>query len=100
MYRSLGTYMRIINYYTQMIDMRMYSVVPIVDYSQEINHDAVMKQYMETLQKLENMNLKTEIRKMILETWIVGAAFGIVWEGDGPNEFLITLLDPAYCRVS
>ena len=58
LYRILGTYKRIIDYYVQMIDVRAYSVVPLVDYSQDIDHDAVMQQYMRTLQKLENMNLR------------------------------------------
>lgn len=100
LYRILGTYKRIIDYYVQMIDVRAYSVVPLVDYSQEVDHDAVMQQYMRTLQKLENMNLRSEFRKMILEAWLVGVAYGIVWEGDGPDEFLITLLDPTYCKIS
>ena len=58
LYRILGTYARIIRYYANMIDMSAYSVVPNYDITQEPDKEAIRLQYMETVQKLENMNLK------------------------------------------
>ena len=58
LYRIVGTYKRIIDYYVRMIDLSVYSVVPIIDFSEDVDKDAVLKQYVRTLQKLENMNLK------------------------------------------
>ena len=100
LYRILGTYSRIIRYYANMIDMSAYSVVPNYDITQEPDKEAIRLQYMETIQKLENMNLKSEFFKLILETWLVGVAYGLVWESEDDDEFMITLLDPAYCKIS
>lgn len=83
-----------------MIDMSAYSVVPNYDITQEPDKEAIRLQYMETIQKLENMNLKSEFFKLILETWLVGVAYGLVWESEDDDEFMITLLDPAYCKIS
>lgn len=99
LYRILGTYSRIIRYYANMIDMSAYSVVPNYDITQEPDKEAIRLQYMETIQKLENMNLKSEFFKLILETWLVGVAYGLVWESEDDDEFMITLLDPAYCKI-
>lgn len=100
LYRVVGTYKRIIDYYVRMIDLSVYSVVPIIDFSEDVDKDAVLKQYVRTLQKLENMNLKQEFYKLILEAWVVGVAYGLVWESDEPDSFLITLFDPDYCKIS
>lgn len=100
LYRILGTYSRIIRYYANMIDMSAYSVVPNYDITQEPDKEAIRLQYMGTIQKLENMNLKSEFFKLILETWLVGVAYGLVWESEDDDEFMITLLDPAYCKIS
>lgn len=82
-----------------MIDMSAYSVVPNYDITQEPDKEAIRLQYMETVQKLENMNLKSEFFKLILETWLVGVAYGLVWESEDDDEFMITLLDPTYCKI-
>lgn len=100
LYRILGTYKRIVDYYAKMVDMSAYSVVPNYDITQDPDKEAIRQQYMMTIQKLENMGLKTEYYKIILETWLVGVAYGVVWESDEDDEFLITLLDPAYCKVA
>lgn len=63
-----------------MIDMSAYSVVPNYDITQDPDKEAIRQQYMMTIQKLENMGLKTEYYKLILETWLVGVAYGVVWE--------------------
>lgn len=88
------------DYYANMIDMSAYSVVPNYDITQEPDKEAIRLQYMETIQKLENMNLKSEFFKLRLETWLVGVAYGLVWESEDDDEFMITLLDPTYCKIS
>jgi hypothetical protein len=96
----VGTYKQIIDYKVSFYDLTAMSVVPNIDFTQEIDNEAILKSYYSTLKKLENMNLKSEFHKLIHEAWLVGAAFAVTWESDEPDSFICLLMDPQYCKIS
>lgn len=88
---------RLINYFANMIDLTAKTVIPMIDPTVDQNPDDVLKTFYETLKKLEQMSLETEIFKVLLTVWTEGTAYGYVYDDD--DSFFIHMLDGEYCKV-
>ena len=89
---------RIIHHYSEMIDLNSCSVVPLLDLTKDNDEKKVLKNYYSTLKKVQQVDLQTEILKMIKVYWLEGASFGYIYDDD--EYFFIHMLDGDYCRIS
>lgn len=96
-YRS-QVYRRIINYNATMIDLKYRSVIPRVDLVKGSDKQKVLKNYYETLQTLDYMNLPLEFLKLYIINWREDISFGCAYFDD--EAFFILPLDPDYCKVT
>lgn len=88
---------RIINYYAEMVDLTAKCVIPMVDLESVQSESEILKNYMTTLKKVEQMSLEDEIFKMLLTCWSEGVSYGYVYDDD--ETFFIHVLDGEYCKV-
>ena len=98
LYRRSFPYRRLIQYNAEMIDLNCQSIIPLIDMTKENDKDKILKSYYNTCSKIEQMNLASEIFKLLTVAWREDTAFGYVYD-DG-ETFFIHILDGDYCKVS
>ena len=97
LYRLSFPYRRIISYYSSMVDLSAYAIIPSYDYEKE-DVDAMLKQYHETANQVEKMNMPAQIMQMLTVAWREDCFYGYIYEDE--KGFFIMPLDGKYCKVS
>ncbi len=98
LYRVSQPYRRLVNYNAQQIDLTAMTLSPSINITEENNKETVLKDYYDTCVKVDQMNLHSEIYKLLVTAWIEDAAYGYIYEDD--TGFFIYPLDGEYCKVS
>lgn len=101
LYTVSHVYRRMINFKAHQIKCDSWTVYPIINMVDENDPEAVLREYERVTRIVSNMNLKSQILKLMLSAWKTDVAFGYVYgnpEKDG--NFFIHLLDPDYCKIS
>lgn len=88
---------RLINYFSNMIDLKANYVIPHQDFTQDLDPETTLVRYYKTLKKNEQMSLDQEIFKLLTVLWLEGAAYGYVYDDD--ESFFIHVLDGSYCKI-
>ena len=101
LYTVSHVYRRMINFKAHQIKCDAWTVYPVVSMVEENNPEQVLKEYERVTRIVDNMNMKSQIYKLMLSAWKTDVAFGYIYgdpETDG--DFFIHLLDPDYCKIS
>lgn len=100
LFDSSSHYKRLIDYFSTMLTFDY-----VVDIYSQTNYevtkelkDNIQKRYINTINKLENMNIKHEFSKLITKSLIDGIVYG--YEYSTKNSYFIDILNPDYCAVS
>ena len=96
-YRS-NPYRRLIFYNASAIDLNARSVIPTYTLLKENKKDNVLKQYYNTLEVLDKMNLSLELMKMYIINWREDTSYGCAYYDD--DGLFILPLDGDYCQVT
>lgn len=101
LYTVSHVYRRMINFKAHQINCKTWSAYPIVSMTEDVDEEAILKEYERTVNIVKAMHMDTQIFKVMLQAWKTGAAFGYLY-GDPESEgsFYIHLLDPDYCKIS
>lgn len=98
LYRVSQPYRRLVNYNAQQIDLTAMILSPNINITEENDKDTVLKDYYDTCVKVDQMNLHSEIYKLLVTAWIEDATYGYIYEDD--TGFFIYPLDGEFCKVS
>lgn len=98
LYRCSHSYRRLVEYHAEMIDLTAYSIIPLINMTEDNNPDDILASYYNTCVQVEKMAMHTEIFKCLLIAWREDTFYGYVYEDD--EGFFIYPLDGDYCRVS
>lgn len=101
LYTVSHVYRRMINFKAHQINCKTWNAYPIVSMVDEVDVEAILKEYERTINIVKSMHMETQIYKIMLQAWKSGAAYGFIY-GDPEHDgnFYIHLLDPDYCKVS
>lgn len=104
LYVLSSQYRRLIAYFSSMIDLTAYSVIPNVSMTEDNDDEKILQDYEATLKWLEKMNLAGQIFSMLITTWREDCFYGYVYYDESEehdiNSFIVLPLDPDYCRIS
>lgn len=101
LYTVSHVYRRMINFKAHQINCKTWSAYPIVSVVDDIDEEAILKEYERTINIVKAMHMETQIFKVMLQAWKTGAAFGYLYgDPEGEGSFYIHLLDPDYCKIS
>lgn len=95
-YRS-HVYFRLVEFYSKMFDLRCRSVVPRYDLLKEYDHKKMLKEYQNTLDALDNMNLQDNMVKVITRCFIEDVCYALFYSDDVGSFFYI--LDADMCKI-
>jgi len=101
LYTVSHVYRRMVNFKAHQINCKTWSAYPIVSMVEEVDEEAILKEYERVINIVKAMHMETQIFKVMLQAWKSGVSYGYIYgdpETDG--EFYIHLLDPDYCKVS
>lgn len=101
LYTVSHVYRRMVNFKAHQIKCDAWTVYPIVSMVDENDPEQILREYERVTRIVGNMNMKSQIFKLMLSAWKTDVAFGYVYgnpEKDG--NFFIHLLDPDYCKIS
>lgn len=90
LYTRSNPYRKLIHYNASMIDITYRAIIPIMDFTKDINQDKVMKDYWNTCKLMNRSNIKAEITKMLVIAWREDTSFG-VWYADDTGVFILPL---------
>lgn len=95
-YRS-HIYFRLINFYSNMFDLRCRKVVPKYDLVKGNDKNKVLKQYQDTLDVLSIMNLQDNMIGILERCFIEDVCYALYFHDDIGSFFYI--LDPDMCKI-
>lgn len=98
LYRVCYPYRRIIHYNAEMVDLKAQSIIPMLESYNKKNVSKTLKNYFETLTKVEQINLASEIFKLLVIAWREDTVYGYIYDDD--DTFFIHILDGQYCKIS
>lgn len=97
LYFSFINYRRLINYYATLFNfdfiVEPYGILP-----DDVDSSEFKKDYKETIDFVESLNIKTEFKKILFHTYLDGVFYGYLRNDNG--NYYIQYIDPDYCRVS
>lgn len=96
-YRS-QVYRRLCNYYANMFMLSARNIVPNYDLNNPDTDDVIQKNYYDTANQLNKMDLEGQFRKVFLTCFIQDVFYGIAYCDD--QMLFILPLDPDYCRIA
>lgn len=96
-YRS-QVYFRLVMYNATMFDLNARYVVPQYDPTGENDKEKILKDYYETLQVLDKMDLQNNMLPPIINNFIEDAFYGCCWLDD--TGIFILKIPPEYCKIS
>ena len=97
MYQNSPQYRRLVQYYAYM-PVWAYTLSPVGHDSAKANSEAYSKSYFKVSKQVENMNLKHELSKAFIVSYVEGVLFGAIWSSN--NSFFIQRIDPDMCILS
>ena len=101
LYTISHIYRRMVRFKARQINCKTWNAYPIIGMVDEIDEEAVLREYERVVNIVTNMNMKTQIFKMMLQAWKNGVTYGYVYgDPEGEGTFYIHPLDPDYCKVS
>ncbi len=98
LYRTSHPYRRLIHYNAGMLDLSSRAVIPEYSPIKKNNNNKILKNYYNTLTRLNKLSLESEVYKMAVIAWREDLACGVVYEDE--TGFFILPFDNDYCRVS
>jgi len=96
-YRS-QVYKRVINYNAGMINLNYRIITPLVNLTEKLDKEQLIKDYYETILTISNMNLSLEFFKIYVTCFREDVFYGCVYYDD--TGFFILPLDPDYCKIT
>ena len=96
-YRS-QVYFRLIMYNATMFDLNSRYVVPTYNPIEDNDKEAILKDYYETLQVLDRMDLQNSLLPMLINNFIEDVYYGCCWIDE--TGIFILKIPPEYCRIS
>jgi hypothetical protein len=97
LYIASPHYKRVVNYFAKLSTMD-YIVEPYNLIMDKINEKPFMTGYQKTVDLLEMMNLKHEMKKVQQVAWVRDAFYG--YEHEGKNSYFIQQLPNEWCAIS
>lgn len=97
-YRS-EIYYRLCKYYANQIDLSIRNVIPKFDITEDNDVDSTLKNYQETLDVLETLNLNYEFRKAASISLREDVFYGCCYYTEGEGMFILPL-DPDYMKIA
>ena len=101
LYTVSHVYRRLINFKASQIKLNAWTVYPNIPLTEEPDMDNILQNYERVTKYVNNMNMKSQIYKCMLQAWKGDIVYGFCYgdpESDG--DFFIHLLDPDYCKIS
>lgn len=95
-YRS-QIYMRLCYFYANMFCLDCRKVTPNFDLTKDMDAAKVLKQYNQTLNFLDIMNMQNNMNEMLLNCFIEDAVYALFFHDDTGSFFYI--LDPSTCKI-
>ena len=95
-YRS-HIYYRLVQFYSNMFDLRCRKVVPRYDLVKAPDGNKMLKEYQNTLKSLDNMNLQDNMIEPITRCFIEDVCYAFFFSDDDGSFFYI--LDPDMCKI-
>lgn len=101
LYTVSHVYRRLVNFKAYQLQLKSWVAYPNISMVEQPDVDSVLKNYESVVKYVNNMNMKNQILKCMLQAWKNDVVFGFCY-GDPENdgEFFIHLLDPDYCKIS
>lgn len=101
-YRS-QIYHRLVHFYADMYCLDCRNVEPPYDFLKQLDQNKVLKQYSETLDFLDIMNLKNNMNEVLVNLWIEDVSFNLFFHDDTGSIFYRiepdeAILDMKYMR--
>lgn len=96
-YRS-QVYFRLIMYNATMFDLNSRYVVPAYDPTGDNDKESILKDYYETLQVLDRMDLQNSLLPMLINNFIEDVYYGCCWIDE--TGIFILKIPPEYCKIS
>lgn len=96
LFRSNTLYRKIILYYACMPTYNYY-LTEKIDLTKTYNASKSMKNYNAVIQKMQQINFKSEFSQMIALAILNGAYYGFVYDND--DGLFFHSLDPQYCKI-
>lgn len=97
LYVASPHYRRVINYFAKLSTLD-YIVEPYGISTDKINEKPFISGFQKTIDYLEMMNLKHEMKKVLQVAWVRDAFYG--YEHEGKNSYFIQQLPNEYCAIS
>ncbi len=100
LYRFSQPYRRLIQYYAQMIDPSMYTVIPKIQnlMSSELDENSVLTDVYNTCSAIRALNLRNQLLKFLIIAWREDTAYGYIY-ADETGSYIMPL-DGNYCKIS
>lgn len=95
-YRS-HIYYRLVQFYSNMFDLRCRKVVPRYDLVKTLDGNKMLKEYQNTLKSLDNMNLQDNMIEVITRCFTEDICYAFFFSDDDGSFFYI--LDPDMCKI-
>ena len=101
LYTISHVYRRMIRFKARQINCKTWSAYPIVSMLEENDDESILKEYERVVKIVDNMNMESQIFKMMLQAWKNGVTYGYIYgDPEGEGSFYIHPLDPDYCKIS
>lgn len=91
-------YFRIIMYNATMFDLNSRYVVPAYDPTGDNDKETILKDYYETLQVLDRMDLQYQMLSPLINNFIEDVYYGCCWLDE--TGIFILKIPPEYCKIS
>ena len=99
LYRMSQQYRRLIQFYTEMIDLGAYSLIPPREMVENEDIEGAKQLFFETAYVVDKLGLKEELYKMILKAWREDASYGYCYYSEDEGLYIMPL-DAQYCKIS
>ena len=101
LYTISHIYKRMIKYKANQVNCKIWTAYPLLDMIEEPDEESILQEYGRTINIVNNMNMVSQIGKLMLQYWKNGVTYGYLY-GDPEKDkmFYIHLLDPDYCKIN
>lgn len=101
LYTISHVYRRMIRFKAHQMNCKVWSAYPIIPMVEENDEESILKEYERVVNIVTNMNMKSQILKMMLQVWKNGVTYGFCYgDPEGEGSFYIHPLDPDRCKIS
>lgn len=102
LYTVSHVYRRLINFKALQVNMKSWVAYPKISSIEEVDKESVLANYDKVINYVKNMNLKSQILKIMLNLWLNDVCYIFTYgdPSDDEDGFFIHILDPDYCKIS